>query len=424
MKKMLLLLVAILTSGLVHAVEPDDYKYYSSEGMGGNEREAICDALEQIVGQAYGVAIKGTMQSSLNEVSASVSSGTNTMDSSAILSSFSKVIATYAEGKVRGYEVLSKSNNGEIWMVKVSAKVPKTYKRGLDPNARRRMVVLPFRALPLPATDVLPGVEHLGERFDELLNKGLTQSRRFTMLDRKNDAAVDTELWRLNDENASPDDRTRLGQKLNTDYIVVGLLRPTVENATPSSGFAGVGKANGKIALEVSYRVLLGPTGQEKWANSFNITDELIDNDVDVTSSESMLRELSKVAARTITRDMVGNIYPIRVQGKTGAEIVLSQGGDIKPGEMMTVYREGDVMKDADSGEYKGKIETEVATVMITRVDAKASYAKVVKGDLEAIPVGSIVRFHAFGGTNKAEHRRGTEFETGSGAGVKPPWTR
>ena len=96
----------------------------------------------------------------------------------------------------------------------------------------------------------------------------LVQTRRFTMLDRAFDAETKAELSRLNLENASAGDLGRFQQLLVTDYMVIGTVKMYSSPGASYNQWTGVTTQNDGPFLEVSYRVILVPTSQLKWAGT------------------------------------------------------------------------------------------------------------------------------------------------------------
>lgn len=99
------------------------------------------------------------------------------------------------------------------------------------------------------------------------LNERFAQTRKFTMIDRKFDVEVQDEIRRLSDKNAAKGDVVRLCQRLGTDYMVVGDVK-----FWPVSS-PGVNPVTGQVMpiasrqfAEISYRVIVAPTGEIAWA--------------------------------------------------------------------------------------------------------------------------------------------------------------
>ncbi len=101
----------------------------------------------------------------------------------------------------------------------------------------------------------------------------------------------------------------------------------------------------------------------------------------------------TKAAKRIIHRAMA-NIYPIRVvKRQANGEIILNQGGvTVSNGDVLDVFSKGEKVIDPYTGESLGSSESWVATIKISRVIPKMSYARIVKGEYSHIQNGSICR--------------------------------
>jgi len=284
------------------------------------------------------------------------------------------------------------------------------------------MVVLPFRSAGTAATvygkKAIPGP--YCEEISRKLNDCLTQTRRFTMLNREFDADVQAELSRLKLENSASVNVGRFRQLLVTDYMVVGTLKVFDSPAASSNPYTGTVSASDGPFVEISYRVILVPTSQQKWANTFMVPYSMAGGG----GIEVMMSVALEAAADRICEEIISNVYPVRVTAKTRFELVLNQGGrNLRAGETLEVFRATQAISDVTTGESLGAAEEMIARARVTRVTPKLSYAQVVEGtDLAAIPVGSIVRRPTM------QYCPGTATGAADPAkapsGVVPPWKK
>ena len=367
-----------------------------SSGMGGSYRTAVNEALISALEKTEGVTLSSTVKSEINSSETSVTSSSGDNDRTAVNDSITKNMQKWASGKISGYDVVSEEYDQATgkYTVRLAVRLPGPYVVGLDPANRRRMAVVPFR----PATG--DSISWYGQAessavwaalLADKLNERLTQTRKFTMVDRKFDAEVNAELARLSAPNASKADAVRMNQKLGTDYLVVGDVsffpvvapgvNPLTNQALPmrSQNFA-----------EISYSVLLAPTGQLKCKGTV-VLDALNYPAADIRSFMSATAE---GAATAIAGAMMSNILPPEIVGTspTGRIIVGEGGKSISEGERFTVYALGDVMTDSRTGEEIDQLEEPVGTVEIERVTEKLSYAKFVEGDAKLMVKGCRLR--------------------------------
>ena len=299
-------------------------------------------------------------------------------------------VAAAADVQVRVADV-GKTNQTVVSEAPVSAL---GQHQGVTPGVnRRRMAVSSFRA----AAETYTWYGQTAKTVDwcallaDKLNVCLTQTRKFTMLDRKFDADVTAELARLSDVNAAPADVTRLAQRLGTDYLLVGEVR--FNNVQPPAVNPYTGRAlapANAIFAEIAYRVLLAPTGQLKWADVVKL-DAAAFAARDLAAFVSATTE---AAACSISDGLMANILPFEIVGRTsGGQFVIGEGGkSLKVGECFTVFTQGEAVKDTRTGEVLDVIEDAVGTVQIVRVTAKLSYAQLVEGDAAKMVTGARLR--------------------------------
>ena len=390
MKKVLVwLLMAVVAVPLF-----GEDKTVEATGIGSSYRAAVNEALVSAVEMTYGVSVNSTERTQATSSELTVSSSSGDSDLTRINDSITRQMQKGAEGRILGYDVVSKDFDEMTKKYSVTLSVRFYAPPGLNPDNRRRMAVVPFR----PATgdslswygqaESSAGWAHA---LAEKLNERLTQTRKFTMVDRKFDAEINEELARLSGPNASKADAVRLNQKLGTDYLVVGDVRffpVAAPGVNPLTGQA-LPVTSQKFA-EVSYRVLLAPTGQLKWA------DTVVLDAIEFPASDvaSFVTASAEGAAMRIADAMMANILPFEIVGKTanGTLIVGEGGKSLAEGERFNVFALGEEVSDTRTGEVLDQIEEPVGTVEIVRVSEKMSYARVVEGDATKMTVGARLR--------------------------------
>ena len=139
------------------------------------------------------------------------------------------------------------------------------------------------------------------------LNERFTQTRAFNMIDRKFDAEIQDEIRRLSDKNAAKGDVIRLCQRLGTDYMVVGdvkfwPIQPPAVNALTGQALP----AAPQQFAEVSYRVIIAPTGQIEWAATIMLSSGDFPAG-DIASFSSMSAD---GAACRIVQEVMANLFP------------------------------------------------------------------------------------------------------------------
>ena len=103
------------------------------------------------------------------------------------------------------------------------------------------------------------------------------------------------------------------------------------------------------------------------------------------------LKEIQANIARKATNAIMMKTFPISLVEIDGANVVLSQGeGSVIEGQRFKIYSMGKEIKDPQTGQSLGNMESDCCDVTITRVMPKISYGTLsnVKIKLEGIKPG------------------------------------
>lgn len=379
----------------------------TATGVAGSEREALNDALALALEQQYGGQIVTSTKRTLSSIEVSKEANGREESLTELNTALDKYISQNANGKILGYEVESSAYDAVArkYTVSLSVRFPGPYVVGRNPHNLRKMVVATFRptGTTFARNGSAVGTADWARALGQKLNEQLTQTRKFTMLDRDFDAEVAAEMARISASDAAPGEAVKLNQKLGTDYLVVGTIAFSDVAAPTVNPFTGETRMPAPTTFaEVSYRVLLAATGQLKWADTIRL-DASAFAALDATQFVSVSAEQ---AATEICASILSAILPFEVVGKTGSGLlVIGQGGKtVFVGERMTVFALGEAVRDSRTGEVLDRIEDEVGTVEIVRVLEKLSYAKVLSGAAAKMGKGCRVRreYAASGETNAA----------------------
>lgn len=366
-------------------------------GVAGGYRSAVNAALESALEQREGMTLSSSERQQMSHDDSSVSVRDNgVIDDKAKLAmndSITKSMQKWAKGRISGYTVVSDGVDATgKYRVVLDVRFPGRYIVGRDPDALRRMAVATFNVRSQNFSwygKAVDSVEWSASLAGQL-NVVLTQTRKFTMLDRAFSKEVDAELARLGAANSAPGDAVRLNQKLGTDYLVIGevsfndVAAPAVN---PITGQAMPQRS--ALFAEVNYRVILAPTGQLKWADTVRIDASMFP----ASDVRTFISKTAYAAAAEICDGLMANILPFEVAAVRSGLLVIGEGGkQLSAGDRFSVCVLGDEVKDTRTGEVIDRMEIPVATAEIVSVQAKLSYAKVIEGDASKVTVGSRLR--------------------------------
>ncbi len=359
MLRMALAAIAVSVPVLAHA----DPVVVEADGGGPTRQAAVAEALVEAIQQLTGVAV-----AAVQEMSTAMASASGPDGSSATLTEKSQgEVLRKSNGIVRSYRILSLNEDEPAhFMAHLSVTVEKFQAKGLGNDSRRRIAVGGFTE---PA-----GARGLGAMLRDRVTAALTQTRRFAVVDRVNDAAYAQEMTAL--ANAPAAERVRVGQVIGADYVLVGVIRQaSVSRSDETIELTGERVRSASSAIEADFQVLDIATRQVKWADT-----------VRFSTGGDALNGLVARAAERIAENVAQTIYPMRlIKFDDPNELIINQGGtSLRPGQRFRAMIMGDQLTDPYTNEPLGQAEREFGTIEVQRVDPKISYARLVSGRLPA----------------------------------------
>jgi hypothetical protein len=206
---------------------------------------------------------------------------------------------------------------------------------------------------------------------------GLTQTRRFAMLDRRHAGTSDQELRRVAGPGHAIEESARLGARAGADVLVLLHLASfsarEVEQRSPSGRMSTAWQA--PVTLQV--RVLDVASGQVKFAQHLSPNGRL-------PARYGLNRFAADIGAE-VAQLIAGAVYPLAVVAASDDEVTLNQGGDsVQVGRRYRLVRLGAELTDPHTRESLGRQETEVARAEVTSVTDRSATARLIAGQLPA----------------------------------------
>ncbi|SDL53520.1 hypothetical protein SAMN05660337_3225 [Maridesulfovibrio ferrireducens] len=384
-----------------------DYVTVEKTGTGETAKAAVHDALGQALGQVNGMQMSTKERSALSSVRVEANvlgeKGVAELNSE----EFQQEVQTATKGVIKSYEVLALGNdpyNKKLVNVTLKATIAK-YKVSKQ-SKRNRIAVLPFR---LENTEDIIQAD-----FAKTLAQGLVsylaQSRKFAVLDRDFEKESNAELDSLKGANVPVEEMARLGNRLGTDFIVVGQINKVVAK----KWFKEM-KSTGKKFPMSQYggsftcRVIDVATGQV-------VFSQLYENIKTIQGSLPDMSRISKKDADVVGRKIVDGIFPLVVVSVSGKSIYLGQGGEtVKKGQKFTLVQYGKRMVDPYTKEFLGREEVAIGIVQVVDVQAKTSRANILKCSVDMnkvfTPNGFIVRLIKGSGGQKSAAKKTKKVE-------------
>jgi hypothetical protein len=214
----------------------------------------------------------------------------------------------------------------------------------------------------------------------------LTESGRFTVLDREFDAQRTAELNRISDGKSNKNDLAKIGQELSADLVWMGTVNDFAYNKTVRKlqtsdrelvSFSGGWSVSQRMINLTTSGLMLSSTIQEKLPSVSPTTLGASFDEVSIKNS--MQTEFVKKTTDAIILKM----FPISIVKIDGTSVKLSQGGNsVKENARYKIYLMGEEIFDPQTKESLGNDEKYCCEVVITRVQPKFS-----EGTLENVKI-------------------------------------
>ncbi len=390
--------VICLTS-TVFAVEVRKVKVI---GLGLTRQEAIYAGLIEAVRQVNGIKIASKTRTTFSYKEFAISHGRDQEDGSIGKNSIKKNIFAKSKGFVKKYNIIDTHKTNNQWKITLLVFIPKYKTPGISPHNRRKIAIIPFRTTKSSYNFSGGHIasSEISRQFTQKLVTEMTQTRRFTVLDREYMKEFLQEKNIVLSADAPVAEQIKIGEVLGVDYLLIGTISEANLKRTPYTiQVTGETGYDYNASFFADYRIVVMATRQIKWSESVTLSmdDSEIKKMVPTLKAGQIQQALLTKIAKNIVNRAMANIYPLRVvRVQANGEIILNQGGiTVKNGEILDVFSNGEKVIDPYTGESLGASESWIASIKISRVIPKMSYARVVKGEYSLIQNGSICRRQA-----------------------------
>lgn len=403
MKKVKLL---FLFFGLVSISFGVNTQMRQAKGVATTREQAIKKALHEAVAQVHGVLVTSGVASSAAAVG-SIDVTREEVDKSIEMEGISirsqdSITLTMAEGLVKSYEVVDELKN-EDGKYEVTVDVQVFDYQSPLVTTKMSLAVSPFEVQEKVHVfgDITVSGPELTKQFSQRLTTLLSKSSRFDLLDRDYNKAFRDEINIIKSGDADLEQKGRLKQVQGADYLLTGRIRraeiTTELKDIPTTGIRS-GEYRGHFVGEV--RLLVPATRQVAFSHEYRIkletpeikelADEWRRDERDFDQIKDAFLDL---AIRQIIEDVLNDTYPVRIALIEPGQVILDQGGQrMKPDAVYEVFRKGREVLDPQTQGVLGQDEQKVASLKVTRILPKFSYAQILEGKAADIEVGQVCR--------------------------------
>jgi hypothetical protein len=312
----------------------------TATGFGVNETDAIKNAIINGISQVNGESVASKIKISKSTVS---STDSKTQSSRSIESE----IEQSTRGVVKSWKKVSAVTTNQSSTATVSVQVFVQEKS--DQLKRIKLAVVPQSQNQDDLTSILiSGLSH-----------NLTSTRKFAIIDRKNNSAINSEIENIKKNNGAIEDQARLNSSLAPDFIAVTNIN-VMQNK------------NNIDVLEATLEIIDYSTRQVKFSEKK--TSKL------KSADSANINKQVNFLAKSLTRIIVETLYPPLIVGYENTEnlITISQGSDFfSVGDKCVIKEIKKPIRDPYTKEFLSFEKNDVGTAEITYVDKRISVAKV-----------------------------------------------
>jgi len=337
-----------------------------TEGVGPTRNAAILDALNLAVRKTNGTPIVGLTVSSNGH--SAIGDFNVTLDN----------VVTVTQGAVTRFDILSEKGGGKTWRVKVKAGVAKV--KGSAAASMPKVVIAPARARTGVFTvgDEALSAQDAGAGVHAAIADSLGRSNRFFVIDRAFDDALDAEAANITAGNANPAELAKLGQRLTADILIQpDIRRLEYRKSSRTLHYSGRELRSYAGGADIAFNVVNVATGQLILSKTYTVTFPATPPTVrgQQAIGGSAVSGLLATLAEQFTREFVQKNFPVSIVKMDGATVTLSQGDPaVTVGTVYDVISLGEELKDPQTGQSLGRLESPVGMVTVTKATDRIAF--------------------------------------------------
>lgn len=368
----------------------------TATGLGQTAGEAMAEAMKiallQVNGavvQSESVTAKYGLDVSLNQDSASLRAN-----------AFAELVKQKSGGVIQNLKVVSLEEPGMLPPKRFKATIEAQIAK-FQPSAdmqKLKVVIGPvsFSQQSLAMGDRSVPSAQVAAALRQRVSDALVQTGRFAVLDREFSPEIEQELEMISGGQAPSVELAKLSQAASADLVWSARVNSFAYNrharqlrtsdrelVSYSGGWSLSQKMVNVATRQVSVADSLRGAAPDRAATTLGSG----------VNGDKILADMTDEAAKAIVGSILQRTFPVMVVARDGTNVVLSQGGQsIRAGTRYAIAAMGKELKDPQTGQSLGRMESPCCELVIDRVTPNLSYGHLenMRTDLEAIPVGGL----------------------------------
>jgi curli biogenesis system outer membrane secretion channel CsgG len=369
----------------------------TAQGYGASPGEAVAQAMKLAILQVNGAA--------LQSASVSVKYGLDmSLDQDAVSlrgSAFAEAVTQRSGGVIQDFKLVEMQEPSVLpgknqYKATIEARIAK-----FQPSAEMQKIKLVigqirFDSPSLPMGDGVVSSAEIGATLRQRISDALAQTGRFAVLDRELSPDIQGELDMISSGQAPSAELAKLSQAASADIVWSGRVSSLAYNRHARQlktsdrelvSYSG-GWALTEKLVNVATRQVMASDSLRGTAPSTDPTT--LGRGVD---GNKVLEDMSTDLVNQVVTSVLRRTFPVTVVSRDGTNVVLSQGGQaLKEGARYAMVSMGAEMKDPQTGQSLGRVESPCCELVIERVTPNLSYGRLenVRSNLEQLPVGGL----------------------------------
>ncbi|MDF1875240.1 hypothetical protein JHD48_05805 [Sulfurimonas sp. SAG-AH-194-I05] len=374
-----LLILSFFSLGLVAGENTRIEKSKEYSGYGANKTEALQNALIEAVKQKNGGYISSVKKVFRSYSQNSIATDVGSASVTSMKDGMRQKLKIATSGFISSYDILDMIKHPDDYEAVIRVYTVEYRTPGNSAHKRRKMVIVPsyteniaFNVLGKRKTP-----KDVSYNLAQELTNTLTQTRKFSVLDRANQRAYASEKQLILSPNAHKDEILKLAQVLGADYLVVSTIKELkITNTKKMIRSIGREVSSLKAYATVNYQILTMATRQIKWSNTMDFEFKPKGK-----SDQQIFYNTLRKISQDLTNEIIENIYPIRISKISGnGDAILSQSA--KLGTMYDVFDLGEKLFDPYTKEFLGYDEVYTGRIEVVRSLAKVAYGRIIQGEV------------------------------------------
>lgn len=337
MRQKIIGLLLCLCCGLVQAQQISIVSV-TANGMGRTEALALSDAVVNGVAQVNGESIAASMRMT-------TSSSSNSTGQEALARNIEEEITRRTKGVVKSWNPVNVAATG-VGDFGATVVVNVVVLNRSEQLKRMKLAVVSSQR----------GDSKLTLDLIDDLAQNLTTSRKFAIMDRRNQAAISDQMGRIRRVGGSLEDQVRLTGELAPDFLAI----VTVD---------ALSRGAGRLLATGTLEVIDYSSRQVKFSEkkSFPLKE----------GDDASNRRRISLLGKGLSRAVIQAVYPPTVIGAEDGFITIGQGSDFfNKGDALVLKKIGAAVRDPHTGEFLSNDQADIGKAQITYVDARIARAK------------------------------------------------